>query len=294
LVDVPSVAEGHGADEGRAESGGRVFTARDAEELAGMTYRQLNDWDARGAVPGERAGNAGWRKFSPRDLFAIMVCSEIRRRFGVPVESLRFVMRCMVQNDGRDHLRAAIDLMQLGLSVYLLTDFKETFVMDSDLEFLDMMRIGYFRMDVPCAYIFIRLNDIVNRMFTATKTPELKPNNRVYFLKEVAQAEITACTPTEMKVLQLLRREDCDRVTVLFKYGEPNRIEVEGDVSLEELKETAEAVGIKKESEFETITVTRHAGKATRVKRKIPSPVRQEDNERVFFGGTLFTKRKKK
>jgi DNA-binding transcriptional MerR regulator len=282
-------------DSGGAGSVGRAFTARDAKELAGMTYRQLNDWDARGVIPGDRAGETGWRKFSPRDLFALMVCREIRRRFGVPVESLRFVMSCMVQDDGRDHLHAATRFMQNGLTVFLLTDLKETFVMDSDLEFLDLMTNGYFRADVPQGYIFIRVNDIVNRLLSAAKNPvELKPSNRFYELKAEADAATTACTLAEMKILQLLRREDCDRIGVQLKKGKVVRIEVEGDVSLDELRETPDVIGIKKDSEFETITVTRHKGKVTRAQRKTPSPVTEEENERILFGGTAFTKRRNK
>ena len=96
-----------------------------------MTYRQLNDWDARGAIPGGRAGDAGWRKFSARDLFAMMVCSEIRRRVGVPVESLRYVMNCMVQNDGRNHLSAAIKLMRLNKHGVTLRSVTEPISEDS-------------------------------------------------------------------------------------------------------------------------------------------------------------------
>src|SRR5207244_479409 len=140
-------------DQAKVEATGGSFTSGDAKKLAGLSYRQLNDWDSRGAVPGGREGENGWRRFSPRDLFALMVGSEIRSRFGVPVESLRWVMQCMVQNDGRDHFRAAVELMRLGLAVFLLTDFKATFVMDSDLEFEEMFQLGYFRTEFPHGYV---------------------------------------------------------------------------------------------------------------------------------------------
>ncbi len=67
------------------------FKAGDAKKAAGLSYRQLNDWDQKGALAGERASESGWRKFSPRELFAVLICAEIRKRFGVPVESLNWI-----------------------------------------------------------------------------------------------------------------------------------------------------------------------------------------------------------
>ena len=52
-----------------------------------------------------------------------------------------------MMQEGADHLAAAIRLMAHGLHVFLLTDLKETFVMDSDLEFRDYMELGYFRVE---------------------------------------------------------------------------------------------------------------------------------------------------
>ena len=130
-----------------------AFTAKDAKKLAGLSYRQLNDWDARGAVPAERDKEGGWRKFTAKQLFALMICNEIRRLYGTPVERLRFVRFFMMQ-EGADHLAAAIRLMAEGFHVFLLTDLKETFVMDSDLEFRDYMELGYFRVEETRPYLF--------------------------------------------------------------------------------------------------------------------------------------------
>ena len=82
-----------------------------------------------------------------------LICNEIRRLYGTPVERLRFVRSFMMQ-EGADHLAAAIRLMAHGLHVFLLTDLKETFVMDSDLEFRDYMELGYFRVEETRPYVF--------------------------------------------------------------------------------------------------------------------------------------------
>jgi hypothetical protein len=60
------------------------FTACDVYRTAGLSYRQLNNWDLKGVLPNSRRKEAGWRTFSYREVFAIFVCSEIRTRFGVP------------------------------------------------------------------------------------------------------------------------------------------------------------------------------------------------------------------
>src|SRR5262245_49642497 len=104
-----------------------TYTAADLKRAAGLSYRQINEWDQKGVLPESRIDEAGWRKFSPRDIFALMVCGEIRRQFGVPVETLKWV-RTFMQQKGADHLSAAIEIMAQGMAVLLMTDLNETFV----------------------------------------------------------------------------------------------------------------------------------------------------------------------
>ena len=59
----------------------RHYTARDLLQLAGLSYRQLNDWESKGVLPATADRRERWRRFTPRDLFAAMICAEIRRRF---------------------------------------------------------------------------------------------------------------------------------------------------------------------------------------------------------------------
>jgi DNA-binding transcriptional MerR regulator len=274
---------------GADHSNSKRYTARDVKDVAGLTYRQLNDWESKGAVSGDEQRGEGWRKFSARDVFALMVCSELRKRFGIPLEKIKFVHEFM-RKKGVDHLYAAAEMMNLGLSVYLLTDFKETFVMDSDLEFEIRMTYGHFREDHPQAYVFIRLNDIVNRLLGALREPlELKPSNALYRSVLKVRAKITACTPAEMKLLELVRQSKCDQVRIQLKDGKVIRFETEGDVAPEEITETNGMVGVAKESDFETVTLTRHAGTIRKVRKKTPIPLSDQENTRILFGGTWFT-----
>ena len=95
------------------------YSPKNVHAVTGLTPRQLNDWDERGALPHERKGKEGWHRFSGRDIFALMVCSEFRRTLGIPVERLKFVREFMTQ-DGANHLSAAINLMGfLGVGVWI-------------------------------------------------------------------------------------------------------------------------------------------------------------------------------
>ena len=265
------------------------YTAKDAKNLAGLSYRQLNDWESRGAMPNERAGERTWRKFSPKQIFALMVCGEIRQRYGIPVEKIRFVRDFMMKDDERNHLSAAIRLMQLGLHVFLLTDLEETFVMDSDLEFTDLMRHGYFRVEEPPRpYIFLRLNPIVNRLLGALKDPiELKAHSFEGAYR--TRAEVDAATSIknlpELDLLQAARSGKFDQISVKMKNGEIREISSEGDLPEQAIREKAGNVHVQSDSSFETFTVTKSDGKIVRARRKIPKKYTSKDNRPVLVVG---------
>nr|ADI23838.1 hypothetical protein [uncultured gamma proteobacterium HF4000_48E10] len=263
------------------------FTAKDAKKLAGLSYRQLNDWDARGAVPAERDKEGGWRKFTAKQLFALMICNEIRRLYGTPVERLRFVRSFMMQ-EGADHLAAAIRLMAHGLHVFLLTDLKETFVMDSDLEFRDYMELGYFRVEETRPYVFFRLNEIVNRLLGATKEPmKLKPHDDVYGQKGRLDAALAVRTMPEFHVLRAVRSGKYDRVVVEVKEGLIRFVDVEGHVDNSDHEDEGGTVTVKHEDEFENVTIKRRDGRVVDVKRSLPTKFSVEENAPVLFVGQV-------
>jgi len=91
--------------------------------------------------------------------------------------------------------------------------------MDSDLEFADLMRNGYFRADHPESFILMRLNDIVNRLGSALKQPELKTHDAVYRVKDEIDAMISARNEAELDVLQAIRSRKFDQISVTIKLG---------------------------------------------------------------------------
>jgi hypothetical protein len=156
---------------------GTEFKASDAKKAAGLSYRQLNDWSTKGALADGR-DSASWRRFSPRKLFALSVCAQIRTTFSVPLDRLSWLKTEMLKG-GRDYFKFTVEKMTEGRAVWLLTDLSETLLIDPDSEFEDLFANGYFRDDSGVGYIFINVNDVANRILGCLKNPvklKLKKN----------------------------------------------------------------------------------------------------------------------
>ena len=247
------------------------FRASDVKEVAGLSYRQINDWDSKGALPGQREAKEGWRKFTAREVFVLLVCKEIREKFGIPLESLRFVKSFMLQ-EGADHFRYAVEMMKnYGFTVYLLTDLKETFILDTDLEFEDLFKLGFFRGNESRGYIFLKLNPLVNRLLKWRDLPELKIRNDIYDSLDVARNEERAHSQQESEVLRLIREKAYQRILVYLKGGKVVKVDVEEELSEDELaKREKDIRDILKDKDYQTITIQRHDGRIVRISRKIP------------------------
>jgi len=260
----------------------QTYTAADLKRAAGLSYRQINEWDEKGVLPETRSNDAGWRKFSPRDIFALMVCGEIRRQFGVPVESLKRVRVFMLQ-DGADHLQAAIEIMGQGMAVVLMTDLKETFVMDSDLEIEDLLHLGYFRHEGRQGYLLIKLNPLVNRLLGCLKEPvTLSIHDAIYRVVRNARGELGIRSQEEFEVLRLLRSGEYRKVIVHLNDGKILRADTEAGVSEAEQRRLLKVLD---GEQFQTVTVTLHDGKIVKATKQKPvkfdkPPARRRDPER--------------
>ena len=202
----------------------RDYSSRDVHEAAGLTPRQQNDWDSRGLLPHDRDGQEGWRRFTPREIFALMVCAEMRRDFGTPVERLRWVQQFMLQ-EGANHFEAAVELIaSLGVGVWLVTDFEKTFIMDSELEFADLWQHGYFGAESP-PFVLLPINPVVNRLLACLKEPvQLNAHGRGYEIMHAVRAMQRVRTPEEAMVLDMIRSKKFARVEVESPDGDVSTI----------------------------------------------------------------------
>ena len=237
-------------------------------ELTELSYRQLNDWEQRGLITKDSERGAGWRRFSPRDLFSLMICAEIRDHFGVPVERLRFVRDFMAQ-EGADHLQAACHLMAtLGTEIWLITDLKHTFIMDSELEIHDMVEHGFLHANTPNAYIWIKVSPLVNRLLACLQEPVHLPSHGAgYRLLDELRQQFGARNTQEFEVLQLLRSGDYEKVEVMLADGAIRTIKTNAKLKEAEHKDLTELV---RQHQYQTLTVTTRGGRVVSINQTIP------------------------
>jgi len=260
----------------KADANDQRFTASDVKDAAGLSYRQLNDWDSKGALPNSREQEAGWRKFSPRDLFVLMVCSEVRKQYGMPLHKLIWLKSFMLQK-GADHFQAAVRMMQHGLAVFIFTDLEKSFDMDADIAIADMLELGYCRYDHPHAYIFMSVNPIVNKLLTALKNPvQLEISDKVYKLRRAADAKFRVQDDAELAVLDTMRDDDVKRFSATKKGDKEILLEIAQD-----LPEGTDLKTTLSSHDFQTVTIKRHEGKKVRISRTMPKKFSREKIRRL-------------
>lgn len=242
-----------------SEDDERHYTTGDVGRVTGLSYRQLNDWESRGALPGDEGREKSWRRFTTREVFVLLVLAELRKGFGVSVERLGFVQDFMLQKDA-NHLHAAAELMvDLGVEVWLMTDFETTFVMDTELEFADMWQHGYFGGPLN-TFAFLKVSPLVNRILSLLKQPVLPSHGRGYQIIAELHARFGARTPTEFRLLETIRTGKYDSIEVVMKDGTIDRLKASKrhDV-LEDVSE------LLRSNDYQTVTVKTRAGRIVSV-----------------------------
>jgi len=201
----------------------------------------------------------------------LMVCSEVRKRYGMPLEKLVWLKSFMLQEKA-DHFRAAVRMMQHGLAVFIFTDLEGSFDMDADIALADMLKLGYCRYDHPHAYIFICVNPIVNKILTALKQPvRLEISDKVYKARWAADAKFRVQDDAELAVLDAMRHNDVKRFSVTKKWEKEILLEIE-----QELPEGADLNSAVSSHDFQTVTIKRHEGKNVRISRTMPKKISRE------------------
>jgi hypothetical protein len=244
------------------ESQARMFSSRDVEQAARLSLPQQNRWDVRGVLPHARSGEAGWRRFCLREIFALAICVEIRRRFKVPLERLKLLQYHMLC-EGADHLKAAVDQMaSLGVDVWLLTDLEDTFVMGSEAKLQDLWRLGFLGAHNPSGFVLLNVSPVVNRVLSCLKDPvALRAHG--YDDETVAKIRslVASESPAKAEALQTMRNRDLAEIEVTAPNGRVETIRTTSrpDTStwLEELvanRDHSSLTVIKKNGEVARIT----------------------------------------
>jgi len=119
-----------------------TYSSREVAALTGLTARQLQVWDAGGlvspAIPSHRTDAGGYteRRYTPIDLFELLVLADLRRR-GFSVHQLHRILRTL-----KDQFATRLfDATGGGGGVQLLTDGREIYARTPAGEFFNLLRM---------------------------------------------------------------------------------------------------------------------------------------------------------
>jgi DNA-binding transcriptional MerR regulator len=119
----------------------RTYTSREVAALTGLTARQLQLWDAGGllspAIAPQRTAAGGYteRRYSPIDLFELLVLADLRRR-GFSVQQLHEIIRMLKERFGARLFEATGG----GGAVRLLTDGRDIYARTAAGEVFNLLR----------------------------------------------------------------------------------------------------------------------------------------------------------
>jgi len=120
----------------------RTYSSREVAALSGLTARQLQVWDASGlvspAIPPHRTAAGGYteRRYTPIDVFELLVLADLRRR-GFSVPQLHRILRILKEQ----FATRLFDATGGGGGVQLLTDGRDIYARTTTGEFFNLLRM---------------------------------------------------------------------------------------------------------------------------------------------------------
>ena len=118
----------------------KTYSSREVAALTGLTARQLQVWDAGGlltsTVPSHRTDAGGYteRRYTPIELFELLVLADLRRR-GFSVHQLHRILRILKDQFGQ----RLFDATGGGGSVQLLTDGRGIYARTANGAFFNLL-----------------------------------------------------------------------------------------------------------------------------------------------------------
>jgi DNA-binding transcriptional MerR regulator len=119
----------------------QTYSSREVAAQTGLTARQLQVWDASGLMPPTirphktPAGGYTERRYTPIELFELLVLADLRRR-GFSVQQLHTIVRLMKEQFGQ----RLFDATGGGGSVQLLTDGRDIYARTASGAFFNLLR----------------------------------------------------------------------------------------------------------------------------------------------------------
>jgi DNA-binding transcriptional MerR regulator len=119
----------------------KTYSSREVAALTGLTARQLQVWDAGGlltpTIPSHRTAAGGYteRRYTPIELFELLVLADLRRR-GFSVHQLHRLLQILHEQFGQ----RLFDATGGGGSVQLLTDGRDIYARTAAGEFFNLLK----------------------------------------------------------------------------------------------------------------------------------------------------------
>jgi DNA-binding transcriptional MerR regulator len=119
----------------------RTYSSREVASLTGLTARQLQLWDAGGllspTIPSHKTDAGGYteRRYTPIELFELLVLADLRRR-GFTIQQLHLIVRTLQEQFG-ERLYGATGG---GGAVQLLTDGAEIYARTAAGSFFNLLK----------------------------------------------------------------------------------------------------------------------------------------------------------
>ena len=119
----------------------RTYSSREVAAFTGLTARQLQLWDAGGlvspAIASRRTAAGGYteRRYTPIELFELLVLADLRRR-GFTIQQLHQILRVLQEQFGE----RLFDATGGGGSVQLLTDGREIYARTTGGAFFNLLK----------------------------------------------------------------------------------------------------------------------------------------------------------
>jgi len=119
----------------------RTYSSREVASLTGLTARQLQLWDHSGlmaaAIPPHKTDAGGYteRRYTPIELFELLVLADLRRR-GFTVHQLHLILETLKERFGV----RLFDATGGGGRVQLLTDGRDIYARTSIGEFFNLLQ----------------------------------------------------------------------------------------------------------------------------------------------------------
>src|SRR3954465_8636700 len=119
----------------------KTYSSREVAGLTGLTARQLQIWDTNrllsAAIPAHRTAAGGYteRRYTPIELFELLVLADLRRR-GFSVQQLHGIVRTLKDRFG---IRL-FDATGGGGEVQLLTDGQDVYARTTSGEFFNVLK----------------------------------------------------------------------------------------------------------------------------------------------------------